>query len=74
MQHARMLIDSAPDAEDANSPTSTADIPLTVPIVAATALSDPVMAILTTIQAQMAQTDAHFKAIETGNTQTIADN
>ena len=73
-QHARMLIDSAPDAEDTNSPTPTADIPLAVPILATVSLPDPVMAILTAIQAQMAQTDARLKAIETGNTQTTANN
>jgi hypothetical protein len=69
MQHARMLIDSAPDAEDTNSPTPTADVPFAVP-----SPPDPVMAILTAIQAQMAQTDARLKAIETGKLQTAADN
>jgi hypothetical protein len=73
-QHARMLIDSAPDAKDANSPTPTADIPLIVPIVAAASPPDPVMAILTAIQAQIAQTDARLKAIKTGNIRTTADN
>jgi hypothetical protein len=74
-QHAHMLIDSAPDAEDANSPTPMADIPLAVPTAVATAPPpDPVMAILTAIQVQIAQTDTHLKAIETGKFQTIADN
>jgi hypothetical protein len=67
MQHARMLIDSAPDAEDTNSPTPTVDIPLVVPIVATTSPPDPVIAILTAIQAQMAQTDACLKTIKIGN-------
>ena len=50
-QHACMLIDSAPDAEDTNSPTPMADVPLTVPSVASAPPPDPVMAILTAIQA-----------------------
>jgi hypothetical protein len=70
-QHAHMLIDSEPDAEDANSPTPTADIPLAVP---AAPPPDPVMAILTAIQAQMAQTDARLKAIKTGKSRTTAGN
>jgi hypothetical protein len=77
MQHARMLINSAPEAEDTNSPTPTADIPLTVPTVAPTVdnplivpavlpIADPVLTILVATQKQMEQTDAHLKAIKTG--------
>ena len=77
MQHARMLINSVPEAEDTNSPTPTANIPLTVPTVAPTMdnplivpavlpIADPVLTILVATQKQMEQTDAHLKAIKTG--------
>jgi hypothetical protein len=70
-QHACMLVDSAPEAEDTNSPTPTADVPLAVPTVAmASAITptlDPVLMILTAIQKQMEQMDTHLKAIKTGN-------
>jgi len=73
-QHARMLIDSAPDVKDTNSPTPMADVPLAVPSVASASPPDLVMAILTAIQAQIAQTDAHLTAIETGKTKAAANN
>jgi ElaB/YqjD/DUF883 family membrane-anchored ribosome-binding protein len=46
MQHARELLEMAPMAEDTNSPTPTADVPLAIP---AARQSNPIMAILTAI-------------------------
>ena len=70
MQHVCMIIDLAPDIENTNSPTPMADILLAVPAVPP---PNPIMAILTAIQAQIAQTDAHLKAIKTSNFRSTAD-
>jgi hypothetical protein len=75
MQHACMLIDSAPDTEESNSPTPTADVPLALSAVT-TSLTppDPVMAILVAIQKQMEKTDTHLQAIKMGANQSKTDN